>query len=210
MKKVFCLVMSILMIVLTSCSTQKDIYEEQILAIESNYDKKIISRYGLYYKGEEINYFTLWHNQLKKDNKDLNQEASHYHQTKYYQGKVFFSYDYDSGKTMIGYIDLSDYSITNSYVTSEASGALYLEHINDNYCIYYKVFFTIHNKYVEYYVYDTCQIQLLNPVVIQKELIKALLISIKGKLHQIFQEVLMSIITNHIKLKIMVVTEKLL
>ncbi len=157
MKKIICitcLVMSILMVSLTSCFSvaERNMYEEQILTIKSNYDKKIISRYGLYYGDEKINYFTLFKNQLKKDNKELNNEASHFFKTGYYQGKVFFSYAYDFGKIMIGYIDSSDYSITNSYVTSEKSGELHLEHINDNYCIYYTT--ALNNKYAEYYVYD--------------------------------------------------------
>ena len=44
-----CLVTLIIMISLTGCFENE--CKEPILAIESNYDKKIISRSGLYYRG---------------------------------------------------------------------------------------------------------------------------------------------------------------
>ena len=53
MKKALILLILLVSLSLTGCSKQKDIYKEQILAIESNYEKKIISKSGLYYKGEE-------------------------------------------------------------------------------------------------------------------------------------------------------------
>ena len=142
------------MLSLTSCfsPTERAMYEEQVLSIESNYDKKIISRLGLYYGGEEISYSTLLKNQLKKDNKKFNDEATNYLRSGYYKGKILFSYTYDFGKAMIGYIDSSDYSITCSYVTYEDSGELYIEQINDRYCIYYTP--ALNNKYTDYYVYE--------------------------------------------------------
>ena len=154
MKKTVCICLVVLMIMFSLTSCLENECEEPILAIESNYDKKIISKYGLYYKDEKIDFYTLFENQLKKDNKEINNEAPHYLRTAYYQGKVFFSYSYDFGKIIIGYIDSSDYSITNSYVTSESTDSIYFEHINDYYCIYSKGSSPVHNQFVEYFVYD--------------------------------------------------------
>ena len=153
MKKTLFLLILLFTLVLTSCSEQKDIIETQILSIESN-NKKIISKYGLYYNGEEINYLSLIKNKLKQDNKEYNNDVTHYFRSKYYEEKIFFSYIYDFRNIMIGYIDATDYSINNTYVTSENSSELYLGHLNDNYCIYYKTNYLIHDKYVEYFVYD--------------------------------------------------------
>ncbi len=151
MKKAFLLLLISFTLALTKCSEDRNLTEEKILAVECNNGRNIISRYGLCNKGESIGYFTLLNNQLKKDNKKNNSEVSSYFDSKYYDGKIFFSYIYDFGKIMIGYIDANDYSVNNTYVTSETSSQLYIEHVNDNYCIFYK---TVHNEYVEYFVYD--------------------------------------------------------
>ena len=154
MKKAWILLILLFTLSLTGCSKQKDIYKEQILAIESNYEKKIISESGLYYKGEEIYFRTILKDQLKKDKMEFNNEVSSYFVSGYYEGKVFYSYVFDFKKIMIGYINTSDYSIHNIYVSSENSSQLYIGNINDNYCIFYKTNYMIHGKFVEYYVYD--------------------------------------------------------
>lgn len=140
----------LLVLPLVGCS-----YQNKILNVKVEEERGIVCERGYIESKKKVDFTELVRKTLRKDKKDYNDEKALL--SLYFEGKMFFSYEYSQNDQIIGYINIDDFSVTYTYFNYEKNfdqSIFYPVAADENSCLFIEYIDTTKKNYAAFYDFN--------------------------------------------------------